>query len=185
MLIALLAILVVFVLMSLILVLIKPLNTVESETDFAYNAVESDLSLVASVNESVCCFNKFVFMVEVLTLIKFLSKVESILSLFKLVIMSAVFSEILFSLEVILDASVRESAISFARLFAILVFAVLMSVLSTFESAIILVYTATESAVDLFFALKISAARLAAIKFSAAVALATSAAQSPPALAVN
>ena len=139
MLIALLAMLVVFVLISLIFVLIKPLNTVESATDFAYKAVESDLSFVASVNESVCCFNKFVLIVDVLTLIKFLNKVESILYLFKLVMIYAELSAILFSLEAILKASVRESAFSFARLFAILVFAVLISVLNTFESATIFV----------------------------------------------
>ena len=139
MLIALLAILVVFVLISLLLVLIKPLKTVESAIDFAYKAVESDLSFVASVKESVCCFNKFVLIVEVLTLIKFLNKLESIFCLFKLVIISVELIVMLFSLVVILDANVKESALTFARLFEILVLAVLISVLNTFESATIFV----------------------------------------------
>ena len=60
-LIALFEILVVFVLISFILVLINPLRTVESATDLAYKSVESDLNFVASVKESVCCFNRFVF----------------------------------------------------------------------------------------------------------------------------
>ena len=136
--IALLAILVLFVLISLVLVFISPLNTVESETILAFKSVESDLNLVTIVSESFCSFNKLVLIVEVLILIRFLNNEESIFCLFKFAAISVVLFVMLFSLEAILDARVKESVTSFARLFAIFVFAVLIKLLNTFESATIL-----------------------------------------------
>ena len=88
------AILLVLVVMSFVLVLINPRNTVESDTIFATKSIESVLIFAASVAESVCCFNKFVFIEERLLLIKPLKKLESIFCFAKLVAMSVVFAAI-------------------------------------------------------------------------------------------
>ena len=124
--------------MSFVLVLIKPLKTVESATDLAYRMVESDLNFVARVNESVCSFNKFVLIEEVFILIKPLNNKESIFCLFKFVVISVELIVTLFSLEAILDARVKESVLSFDKLVAIFVFAVFIKLLNTLESATIL-----------------------------------------------
>ena len=80
--------------MSFVLVLINPRRTVESETIFASKSMESVLILVASVAESVCCFNKFVFIEERLLLINPLKKLESIFCFARLVAISVVFAAI-------------------------------------------------------------------------------------------
>ena len=88
------AILLVLVVMSFVLVLINPRKTVESDTILASKSIESVLILVASVAESVCCFNKFVFMLDKLVLINPRKKLESIFCFARLVAISVVFAAI-------------------------------------------------------------------------------------------